>query len=343
VRKPHIRIWLASACVCAGAIAAIPTIASGASSPPPTVTSAAATNVSSGGATLNGSVNPNGQDASYAFDWGTTTAYGHETAFTSAGAGTTAKSVSAAVAGLSPGTAYHFRAVAKSAAGTSNGDDQTFTTSAAKPTVPAPTASTGAASQLSATSVRVNGSLNPKGQPTTYYFQYGTSTGYGLQTRPLDAGSGTGNEAVHAVLGGLTPKTTYHYRLVAQDAGGPADGADHSVSVGPAQSHVSFMGHMGFVSPGGIIGVEAGCFGGATSCHGHVTMSAEHGGAVLGQRNFYIPAGAGGFQNIGINTTGKQLLKQNRPWHLLQIDVRVTTTSGQSVSQTMTLARWVWH
>ena len=34
------------------------------------------------------------------------------------------------------------------------------------------------------TSVQVNGSLNPKGQATTYFFQYGTTTGYGLQTRP---------------------------------------------------------------------------------------------------------------------------------------------------------------
>lgn len=343
MRKPRIHLWLASACACAGAIAAIPTIASGAASAPPTVTSAAATKVSSGGATLNGSVNPNGQDTSYAFDWGTTTGYGHETPFTSAGAGTTAISASAAVAGLSPGTGYHFREVAKNAAGTSTGDDQTFTTSAAAPAVPVPTASTGAASQLSDTSVRVNGSLNPKGQATTYYFQYGTTTGYGLQTRPLDAGSGTGNEAVHAVLGGLTPRTTYHYRLVAQDAGGPAYGTDHTVVVGPAQSHVSFMGHMGFVSPGGIIGVEAGCFGGATSCQGHVTMSTVHGGTVLGQRNFYIPARTGGFQNVGINATGKQLLKQNRVWHLLQVDVRVSTTSGQSLSQTMTLARWVWR
>ena len=343
MRKSRIRLWLASGCVCAAAIAAIPTIADGASGSPPAVTSAAATNVTSGGATLNGNVNPNGQDSSYAFDWGTTSGYGHETPFASAGTGTTAQPVSAAIASLSPSTTYHFRVIAKSAAGTSTGDDESFTTSTAKPTIPAPSASTGAASQLTNTSVRVNGSLNPKGQATTYYFQYGTTTGYGLQTRPVDAGSGTATEAVHAVLGALTPKTTYHYRLVAEDAGGPAYGADHSVAVGPAQAHVAFMGHMGFVSPGGIIGVEAGCFAGATACQGHVTMTAVHGGAVLGQRNFYISAGTGGFQNVGINATGKQLLKQNGVWHLLQVNVHVTTTAGQSLSQTMTLARWTWH
>ena len=70
MRKSRIRLWLASGCVCAAAIAAIPTIADGASGSPPAVTSAAATNVTSGGATLDGNVNPNGQDSSYAFDWG---------------------------------------------------------------------------------------------------------------------------------------------------------------------------------------------------------------------------------------------------------------------------------
>ncbi|MGA9860032.1 MAG: fibronectin type III domain-containing protein [Solirubrobacteraceae bacterium] len=343
MRKSRIHALVASGCICAGAIATVPALASGASSPPPAVTSAAATNVNSAGATLNGSVNPNGQDTSYAFDWGTTTSYGHETPFTSAGAGTTANSISAAIAGLTPGTTYHFRAIAKNAAGTSNGSDESFATSTPTPSVPAPAASTGTASQLSSTALRVNGSLNPKGQATTYFFQYGTTTGYGLQTPPVNAGSGASTEAVHAVLGGLTGNTTYHYRLVAQSAGGPTYGADHSAFDGPAPSSVAFMGRMGFVSPGGIIGVEAGCFGGRKSCQGHVTMTAVHGGEVLGQRNFDIPAATGGFQNIGINAAGKRLLAQNGVWHLLEVNVKVTTTAGQNISQTMTLARWVWH
>ena len=198
MRKSRIRLWLASGCVCAAAIAAIPTIADGASGSPPAVTSAAATNVTSGGATLNGMLTPTARTAAMRLtdnEWLT-----HETAFASAGTGTTAQPVSAAIASLSPSTTYHFRVIAKSAAGTSTGDDESFTTSTAKPTIPAPSASTGAASQLTNTSVRVNGSLNPKGQATTYYFQYGPTTGYGLQTRPVDAGSGTSTEAVHAVL-----------------------------------------------------------------------------------------------------------------------------------------------
>ena len=101
------------------------------------------------------------------------------------------------------------------------------------------------------------------------------------------------------------------------------------------------MGRMGFVSPGGIIGVEAGCFGGTTTCNGHVTMS--HNGVVIGQRNFSIAPSSGGFQNIGLSSFGKSLLRFNRVFALLKVSVNVTTTTGQRTQQVMALARWVWH
>src|SRR5207248_6350686 len=77
-------------------------LAQGATSTP-TVTTSPATSVSDTGATLNGTVNPNGQQTNYAFQWGPTSGYGHETALTSAGAGTSASSVSAALTGLPRG------------------------------------------------------------------------------------------------------------------------------------------------------------------------------------------------------------------------------------------------
>lgn len=343
MRKRRIQLWIASGCICAGAIAGIPAIATGAGGTAPAVTTSAATNVNSSGATLTGSVNPDGEQTSYAFDYGTSSTYGQETPFTSAGAGSASEPASAALSGLTPGTTYHFRIVANSAAGTSVGGDETFTTPTPTPSTPAPAVTTGPASQRSTTSVHVNGTLDAHGQSTTYYFQYGPTTAYGLQTPPSSAGSGTSNVAVAATLSGLTQATAYHYRLVAQSAGGTTYGGDQTVLVGPTQSHVAFMGRMGFVSPGAIIGVEAGCFGGATPCTGHVTMTAQSGGALLGQRNFYIAPNSGGFQNIGINAIGKQLLTHNSVWRLLPVTVKVTTTAGQTTTQTMTLARWVWH
>jgi hypothetical protein len=223
--------------------------------------------------------------------------------------------------------------------------DPATATGATGPTGPIsspPAATTGSPSQVGQTAAVLNGTVDPEGKVTSYFFQYGTSTAYGLQTSPASAGSGTGNVAVHKAITGLTPGTTYHYRLVAQNASGTTPGDDATVTVGQVQSQVRFIGREGFVSPGRIIGVEAGCFGGQTQCTGHVTMS--HNGIVIGQRDFSIAPNSGGFQNIEISRQGQQmLLSYNGRFHLLPVSVAVTTTSGQKTSQVVHLARWVWH
>jgi hypothetical protein len=95
---------------------------------PPEVTTGSATGVGVTTATLTGSVNPKGLTTSWQFEYGTTTAYGSKTPSKSAGAGNGATVVSAAIAGLAPGTTYHFRLVASSSAGTTDGADLTFAT-----------------------------------------------------------------------------------------------------------------------------------------------------------------------------------------------------------------------
>jgi hypothetical protein len=92
----------------------------------PVTTTGMSTKVTSGSATLNGTVNPNGLSTTYYFEWGATTAYGNTIPSTpaSAGSGTTGVHVSADITGLSPDTLYHYRLVAVSSAGTSYGSDR---------------------------------------------------------------------------------------------------------------------------------------------------------------------------------------------------------------------------
>ena len=78
------------------------------------------------------------------------------------------------------------------------------------------------------------GGVYPNGLDTTYYWQYGTSTAYGSQTAPVDAGAGSLPTAASATLTGLTPSTTYHYRLVAGNADGTIYGYDYTLTTGPA-------------------------------------------------------------------------------------------------------------
>jgi hypothetical protein len=81
-------------------------------------------------ATLGGTVDPNSGASNYQFQYGTTPAYGSSLPAASAGAGTEPEGVVAGLAGLAPGTTYHYRLVATTAAGTAYGADQAFTTPA---------------------------------------------------------------------------------------------------------------------------------------------------------------------------------------------------------------------
>ena len=84
--------------------------------------------------------------------------------------------------------------------------------------------STGIPAAASYGSATLTGLVNPHGSNTSYYFQYGPTTAYGAQTALADAGAGTATVKVAVPVGGLQPLTTYHYRLIAVNAGGAATG-----------------------------------------------------------------------------------------------------------------------
>ncbi len=207
-------------------------------SPVPAAVTGSATNLSASSATLDGTVNPNGRATTWHFEYGASTSYGSNTPSQNAGSGTTPVNVSAPLSGLRTGVVYHFRLVATNSAGTGRGADHTFTL------VAAPSVTTGSASSVSATTANLNGSVVPNGQETSWHFEFGTSTSYGIATATKSAGSGTSSANVSAAVAGLTPGTTYHYRLVATNASGTTPGADRTfttagapvVSTGPAQS-----------------------------------------------------------------------------------------------------------
>jgi uncharacterized protein YraI len=85
----------------------------------------------------------------------------------------------------------------------------------------APVVQTSAATQQGTTTARLNGTVNPSGLNTTWYFQYGTTASYGQST--LSGAFGAGISTVQNVgytIGGLSPNTLYHYRIVAFNNGG---------------------------------------------------------------------------------------------------------------------------
>lgn len=191
-------------------------------SPLPAAVTGSATNVSGSSATLNGTIEPNGQQASYYFQYGTSTAYGSQTVTSSAGDGESPISVSAAISGLQGGQTYHFRLVATDTEGSVAGADATFTPTAA------PSAVTQPASSVSSSGAQLNGTVNPNGVVTSWHFQYGTTTAYGSSTETYSAGAGSQPVAVSAKLSGLVPAAAYHFRLVATSSAGTGTGVDLS-------------------------------------------------------------------------------------------------------------------
>jgi NHL repeat len=100
---------------------------------PPKLESELAVGVTTSEVKLGALVNPGGIGASYRFEYGTTTAYGHTAPFPEGDAGTGLKSrtVWAGPSGLQPGTTYHYRVVVKNELGEVTGEDKTFTTETA--------------------------------------------------------------------------------------------------------------------------------------------------------------------------------------------------------------------
>jgi hypothetical protein len=185
----------------------------------PSVTTGAVDVASSTGATLTGSVNPNGAETTYYFEYGTSPNYGGASLPVDAGSGSNPVSITYALAGLSPGETYHYRLVATNVDGSSYGQDATVQTSAA------PSATTGPATTVSPTSVTLSGTLNPNGVDTTYYFEYGTSASFGETSPVADAGGGESPVSVTATIDNLTAGATYNYALVASSALGTIVGA----------------------------------------------------------------------------------------------------------------------
>ncbi len=185
----------------------------------PHVTTEAASAVAETEATLNGSVNPEGEPGTECrFEYGTNTTYGRSAPCSQVlPADEEAHPVSVNVSGLKSDTVYHFRVAAANANEiVSRGKDATFETKGA------PQIAEVRARNASQDSATLEAKINPSGFDTTYRFEWGAGAGYGevVPAEPADVGSGSQPVLVTAALTGLTPGGAYHYRLVASSGEG---------------------------------------------------------------------------------------------------------------------------
>lgn len=201
--------------------------------------------------------------------------------------------------------------------------------------VAAPTASTDPAGAVTDVAATLAGTVNSKGSPTSYHFEYGTTTAYGATTPATDAGSGTNAVAASASVSGLSPSTTYHYRVVASNAAGVAQGGDQTFTTAAAgtsgtsgtsnPSAGSFAG-VKLVSTrltlaGRFITVKLSCpTATAGRCTGKTKLTARHRRAgsrtaatvTLGRAGFSIAAGKQAKVKVRVTRAGRRLFAKTR-------------------------------
>lgn len=199
---------------------------------PPTATIAPASNVGQLTATLNATGNGNGHavlECEFEYvddDDFQASGYANATAAPCSalpnGSGNTPTTGKAS--GLQPETIYHFRLAVTSYAGSVTSTSETLET---LPVVPA-TVTTEPASTVTQTGAKLNAKVNPHGgSASNCHFEYGTSASYGSSLScSFLPGPVSTDVAESRVASGLSPSTTYHYRLVVTTNAGTIEGND---------------------------------------------------------------------------------------------------------------------
>ena len=195
--------------------------------------------------------------------------------------------MSANVTGLTASTTYYFRVSGtNSGQGTANGGILSFTTAAAV-SQPALSAATDPATLVTGTSAQLNGTVNPGNAATTVTFCYGTSetlTGCTSVTASQSGLTGTTSTPVSAAITGLTPLTTYYFRVLASNSTPASDSgsilsfttqAALAATTTSASSLTSSSATVnGNVNPGGESTTVSFCFGTSADLSGCQSVNA---------------------------------------------------------------------
>jgi lysophospholipase L1-like esterase len=188
----------------------------------PTVSTGSATAITSESATLNGTVNPQGCETDYYFEYGTGGSYPNSVGGW-AGNGTFPQSVQTySSLGLQPSTKYNFRLSAINSEGMeTTGSVNYFTTA---PACTKPTVTTEAASFVGSDKAFLNGKVNPNGCEASYTFEYGLA-GSGTYTKLTGTVGALGPFSVSKEASGLQANKLYTFGLSATNTKGTTDGS----------------------------------------------------------------------------------------------------------------------
>jgi hypothetical protein len=184
----------------------------------------------------------------------------------------------------------------------------------------APAVVTSAAKVIRAIKAKLNGTVNPNTHPTSYRFEYGETTAYGRSTPAVALPAGNSIVPVSAQLLGLTPSTTYHFRVVATNSAGTTVGLDARFTTDPDPFKGAGVPFQKVTVKKGVAGVLVTCPKSAQGpCVGALTLATD--GRVslgkagkrkklrLGRRKFSIARGKKKRVMVRISNKGKRALR----------------------------------
>lgn len=209
-----------------------------------------ASGVTTTGATLNGTVDPNGYAAKCWFEYGKhwySPEYGTEKVEYPGSDGPT--EVHVPLTELNPHSEYEVTFMCENQLGKSEGVHRSFTTLASPPIVYSE--STESVSRQRAVLVA---ELNPANSETTYFFEYGLTSEYGYQTPvTLMPTSEAGHVLAKAPAVELETNTLYHFRVIAKNSAGTVYGEDQTFMSGHLTPPVVTTGGVSNINPNGAI------------------------------------------------------------------------------------------
>jgi phosphodiesterase/alkaline phosphatase D-like protein len=198
-----------------------------------------ASGITKDAAKLNGQLNPNGFVTSYWFEYGKTSDLGNTTNISTDGSGTSNTDVSASISNLDSNTTYYYRFDAYNEFGVALGSVVSFKT-ASSTGVNVPTVNASSATNVTNTTATFNGTINPNGADTMYWFEYSTDSLFGSvllkKTNKVSLSGTSGMTNVHADVTGLKNNTNYYFRLVGQNSAGTAKSERVIFSTGTGSS-----------------------------------------------------------------------------------------------------------
>jgi hypothetical protein len=135
-------------------------------------------------------------------------------------------------------------------------------------------------SSLTQTSVTLNADVNPNNRKVTdCHFDYGNSSAYSAsaQCKPMP-GNGMSPVEVSAPIGGLSPNTVYHFRIVASTSAGASVGADQTFTTAADLPSATALGASSLTQTSAMLNASVNPDGAEVSdCHFDYGISSAYG------------------------------------------------------------------